>query len=44
MNNAVTALIWETWRLSRRWYLWVLPVALALDFLIELFEPLFHNR
>ncbi len=34
MNNVVFALIWESWRLSRRWYLWVLPVAFAFDYLI----------
>lgn len=34
MNNPVFALAWESWRLSRRWYLWVLPVAFALDYLI----------
>jgi hypothetical protein len=31
MNNVVVALIWETWRLSRRWYSWVLAVAFAID-------------
>lgn len=34
MTNVVFALVWESWRLSRRWYLWVLPVAFAFDYLI----------
>lgn len=34
MSNPVIALIWESWRLSRRWYLWVLPMAFAFDYLI----------
>jgi hypothetical protein len=31
MRNPVIALIWETWRLSRRWYLWVLPLCAFID-------------
>ncbi len=30
MRHPVTALLWECWRLSRRWYLCVLPVAIAI--------------
>ncbi|HTQ99451.1 MAG TPA: hypothetical protein VMH83_05655 [Candidatus Acidoferrum sp.] len=31
MRSPAIALLWECWRLSRRWYLWVLPAAIALN-------------
>ncbi len=34
MGHPVIALIWQSWRLSRRWYLWVLVVAIAGDLFI----------
>jgi hypothetical protein len=39
MKHPVFALVWQTWRLSRRWYSWVLPVALMIGFAILNIQP-----
>lgn len=45
LQHPIPALIWECWRLSRRWYLWVLPAIVGVDvFFMSRAERLVENR